>query len=91
MSLDDGPERPLHEAVEVKHGMCWRPQILEMSESGDTCRGKLLTGSTPGIMGGRGGKGGGRESLQSTKLKGTGDLKSALTSDMQMNNLSLPS
>ena len=48
--LPRGPERPLHEAVEVKHGMCWRPQILEMSESGDTCRGKLLTGSTPGIQ-----------------------------------------
>ena len=28
MFLHGGPERPLHEAVKVKSGLCWRPQEI---------------------------------------------------------------
>lgn len=48
------------------------PRCLEMSESWDTCQGELLSDCSPGE----------RSVLQSTKLKGIGDLKSVLTSDI---------
>ena len=53
--------------------------MLEMPESLDTCQGELLTGSGTNP----------RDSsmLQLTKLKGVGNLKSALTSDTETQNL----
>ena len=54
--------------------------MLEMPESWDTCQGELLTGSGTSPRE--------RSVLQSTKeVKGVGDLKSALTSDMEMQSL----
>ena len=54
-----------------------------MPELQDTCQRKLLTG--------KGTSPGERSLLQSTKLKGVRDLKNALTSDVEMQSLSLPS
>ena len=53
-----------------------------MPELWDTCGAELLTGSGASP----------RETsvLQSTKLKGVGDLKSVLTSDMEMQSLVSP-
>lgn len=47
-----------------------------MPEVWDTCQGKLLTesGTSPGA----------KCMLQSTKVKGVGDLKNVLTSDMEI-------
>jgi hypothetical protein len=53
--------------------------MLEVPELCNTCRGKLLTGSGTSQRE--------RIVLQSTKLKGTGDLKSILTSDTVMQSL----
>ena len=53
--------------------------MLEMPESWGTCQGELLTGSGTSPRE--------RSVLQSTKLKGIGDLKSALTSDVEMQSL----
>jgi hypothetical protein len=53
--------------------------MLEMPEPWNTCQGKLLTGNGPSP--------GERSLLQSTKMKGVGDLKSTLTSDMEMQSL----
>jgi hypothetical protein len=50
-----------------------------MTEPWDTCQGKLLTGSGT-ILGERG-------VLQSTKMRGIGDLKSALTPSIKMQSL----
>jgi hypothetical protein len=50
-----------------------------MSEPWDTCQGKLLRGSGTSQRK--------RSVLQSTKLKGVGDLKSIWTSDMEMQSL----
>ena len=50
-----------------------------MPEPGDTCQGELLTGSGTSPSQ--------RSVLQSTKLKGIGDLKSPLTSDIEMLSL----
>jgi hypothetical protein len=53
------------EAVKVKPGCLGDPKMLEMPELWAACQGELLTGSgySP------------RSVLQSTKLKGVGDLK----------------
>jgi hypothetical protein len=53
--------------------------MLEMPEPWDTCQGELLTesGNSPGE----------RNVLQSMKLKGVGDLKNVLTSDMDVKSL----
>lgn len=63
-----GPARPLHEGVKVKPG-----RMLEMPKSQDTCQVELLSncGTSPREI----------SVLQSTKLKGIRDLRSALTSD----------
>lgn len=53
--------------------------MLEMSESWETCQGKLHKGC--------GTSSGARSVLQSIKLKGVRDLKSTLTSDMEMQSL----
>ena len=50
--------------------------MLEMPAPRDTCREELLTGSGTSPRE--------RSVLRSMKLKGVGDLKSALTSDMEM-------
>lgn len=50
--------------------------MLEMPESWETCRGELLTG--------RGTSPRERSALQSTKLRGVGDLKNALTADVRL-------
>jgi hypothetical protein len=50
-----------------------------MPELWDTCQGELLTDSGTGPRE--------RSVLQSTKLKGIRELKSALTSDMEMQSL----
>ena len=53
--------------------------MLEMSESRDTCKGKLITrnrNSTREIW-----------VLQSTKLNRVGDMKNILMSDIEMNML----
>ena len=75
-TLHGGPEKPLHEVVKVKPRYFFGdPIMLEMSESWNTCQGELLTGygTIPG-----------ESVLQSTKLKGFGDLKTTLTSDMEI-------
>ena len=76
VSLHGGPERPLSEAVKVKSGLCWRPQDVgaEMPVSWDTCQGELLSECRP-VQ---------EEEVHSTKQKGLGDLKSALTLDMEV-------
>ena len=56
--------------------------MLEMPELWDTCGGELLTGSGTSPRE--------RSVLQSTKLKGVGDLKRVLTSDMEMQSLVSP-
>ena len=56
--------------------------MLEMPESYDTCQGKLITGS--------GNSPRKRSVLQSIKLKGVGDMRSVLTSDVEMQNWSFP-
>ena len=53
--------------------------MLEMPDPRDSCQGKLLTGSQTSPRE--------RSVLQSTKLKGVGDLKTALTSDMEMQSM----
>jgi hypothetical protein len=53
--------------------------MLETPELWDTCRGELLIGSGNSIRE--------RSVLQSIKMKGVGDLKSVLTSDMERQNL----
>lgn len=55
--------------------------MLEMPEPWDTCQGKLLTGKGTSPRE--------RSVLQSTKLKGVGDLKRVLTSDMELQSLEL--
>lgn len=55
-----GPDKPLHEAVQVKPGSPWRPQDVE------DVRGELLTGVEPAQEG--------QVVLQSTKPKGVGGL-----------------
>ena len=53
--------------------------MLETTEPWDSCQGKLLTdtGTSPRE----------RSVLQSTKLKGVGDLKSILTPDLEMQSV----
>lgn len=67
------PERLFCENEKGKPGLPRYSKRSEMSDLWDTCRGKLLPGSgtSPGE----------RNLLQSTQLKGVGDLKSPLTSD----------
>ena len=76
VSLQEGSESPLHEAVKVKPGLCWRPQDVRDAKK------KLQTecGTSPRE----------RSVLQSTKLEGVGDMKSPLTSDIEMQNLVCP-
>jgi hypothetical protein len=50
--------------------------MLEIPELWDTCQGKLLTGNGTSPRA--------RSVLQSTKMKGVGVLKNALTSDMEI-------
>ena len=77
VALSGGLERPLYEAVRVN--CLGNSKMLEMSESRDTCQGELLTGSGTNPRE--------RSVLQSTKLKGVGDLKSVSTSDIKMQSL----
>ena len=49
--------------------------MLEMPELWYTCQGKLLTGNGTSLRE--------RSLIQSTKVKGVGDLKSTLTLDMK--------
>ena len=53
--------------------------MLETPELWDTCRGELLIGSGNSIRE--------RSVLQSIKMKGVGDLKSVLTSDIEIQHL----
>lgn len=53
--------------------------MLEMPKPWDTCQGELVTGSVTNTKE--------KSMLQSTKLKGFGDLKNALTSNTDMQNL----
>lgn len=53
--------------------------MLEMPESWNTCRGKLLTGEGTSPRE--------RSVLLSRKLNGVGDLKRALTPDLEMQSL----
>jgi hypothetical protein len=53
--------------------------MLEMPELWDTCQGKLLTGSGTSPSE--------RSMLLSTKMEGIGELKYALTSDMETQSL----
>ena len=67
-----GPNCSLHEAVKGKPGLPWRPQGV-----GDAMPRKAHIRTTAGESG----------VLQSAKLKGVGDLKSILTSGMEMRSL----
>jgi hypothetical protein len=62
--------------MQVKSGLLWSSQIPDLW---DSCQGSLLTGSGSSPRE--------RNVWQSTKLKGVGDLKSALTSDTKRQNL----
>ena len=53
--------------------------MLEIPESWDTCQEELLTGCGTNLRE--------RNVLQTTKLKIVGDLKSTLTTDVEMQNL----
>ena len=73
-------QRSHYKKLKVKPGLPWRSRRLEIPEPWDPCWGELLTsGISPRE----------RRVLQSTKLKGVGDLKIALTSDVGMQSLSL--
>ena len=74
-------ETTLCEAVKVKPRLPWRPQDVRDARDLDTFQGKLLAGSGTSPRE--------RNVLQSTKLKGVGDLKSILTSDMEIQSLEL--
>ena len=73
VSQPGGLERPLYETVKVKPGLPWRLQDV-----GDArvMGGELLTGSGTSPRE--------RSVLYPTKMSRVGDLKSALTSDMEM-------
>ena len=78
LSWHEGPEKTFCEAVKVK-SFVDDSRMLEMPKSRDTCQEELHTacGTSPRS----------RSVLQSEKLKGVGDLKITLTSDMEMQNL----
>ena len=79
MSLNRGLERPLWEAGKIRPGLPWRSQ-----DGGDA----RAVGSLPRRAADRSGTSPRERSvLQSTKLKGVGDLRSILTSDMEMQSL----
>lgn len=76
VSLHGGLERPLHEAVKLKPGLPQKSQDV-----GDA----RAMGYRPRRAANRVWNQAKRAaSLQSTELKGIGDLKSPLTSDMEM-------
>ena len=74
MSLNGDLERPLHKAVKLKPGWPWRPQDI-----GDARPMGYLLRKTANREWNQHKR---RGVLQSTKLKGVGDLKSILTPDM---------
>ena len=76
MSLNGELERLFCEDVKVKLGLPWDPKMLEMPELWVTFQEKLLTMSKNSLSE--------RSVLQSTKLKGVGDLKRTLISDMKI-------
>jgi hypothetical protein len=70
---------PLYETMKVRHGLPWRPQDV---------RDARVMGYLPRIADNREWNQPRETSvLQSTNLKGLGDLKSALTSDTEMESL----
>jgi hypothetical protein len=78
VSLHGGPEWPLCETVKVRPGLPWQPQeVRDARVIGYLLRRAANSGTSPRE----------RSVLQSTKLKGVGDLRSALTSVMEMQSL----
>jgi hypothetical protein len=73
LSLHGSPERLLYEIVK---GRPRDSKRLDMPDLWDTCPGKLLPGSATSPRE--------RSLLQSTKLKGAGELKNTLISNMEM-------
>ena len=80
--LQGGLEVPLCEAVKVKPRLPWRPHDVGDARAVGHLQRELLTGS--------GASPGERSVLASTKLKGVGDLKNILTSDVEMQSLEFP-
>ena len=69
----------MHEAVNVNSGLPWRPQNVGDARAMGYLHGELQTGcgTSPSE----------KSMWQSTKLKGVGDMKSTLRSDMEVQNL----
>jgi len=80
--LHGNPERPLCEAIKVKPGFYWRPQAVGY----DRVIGNLPKRAADKVWNQPKRK----NMLQSTKLKGIGDLKSVLTLDMGHRVWNLP-
>ena len=76
VSLNKSLEKPLQEAVKLKPELSWR--CWRCQSHGICAKESCYKGVEPAQE---------REVLQSTKLKGVGDLKNALTSDMEMQSL----
>ena len=81
MSLQGNQVSPLNEGMKVKLGLTWRPQDVCSTRAVGNLLRRAITGSGTSPRK--------RSVLQSTKLKGIGHLKSALTSHIRMQTLEL--
>ena len=68
ISLQGDQEKPLNEGMKVKLGLTWRPQDVGSTRAVGNLLRRAITGSGTSPRK--------RSVLQSTKLKGVGDLKS---------------
>ena len=79
VSLNGDAEKPSSEAVKLKPGAPLKHRDVGDAKVVDSCQKEMLTGSGTSPRE--------RNMMQSTKLKGVGDLKNILSSDMEMQNL----
>ena len=77
VSLDEGLEKILHEALKLRPGLPWKPQNIEDARAMGYLQKKAVNGdwNKPKCVSVTG------------KLKRIGDLKSTLTSDKEMQSL----